>query len=326
MGYSEEEKQNIAEMFQKKYSYTDIAKAIGSTHEAVRGIIRRMRKNKEILNKRPEVFKPVNMDCLVDTTLDLFSGPELKREREVLQARFNDGRAKRILNISDLHIPFHNSKLLKTVLQEKADICVVSGDMLDCYSVSTFKKDKLIPLSREIKEGTEIIRILSELYPEVVVSTANHEKRLLRLLQNKFYDVPEMVELLKENTNVLGKISTKHKNVQVINNWWFGIGKCMFMHPDFYSAGRSKTAQNAYEFLTSVNEPFDSVIVAHTHHFSKIIYFGKLLVENPCLCHQMDYIIDGHRKNAEWHFGYTIVNLDKEGNTNYNTTNPIYLK
>ena len=324
--YSEDEKSEAMKLYEEGKTKRQIAKILGRTFNGVKGLLNRLRKEGALNIKRGEIFVPSEDSCeLVSTDLKLFNETELKREREYIHSKFDDKRAKKILNISDLHIPFHNHNLVKAALKNPADICVVSGDLLDLYSISTFQKDKLIPLQRELSDGASILRMLSDLYPHVVILLANHEKRLLKLLQNKFYDHPELIEVFKKATNIIENMASPYGNIDVVNNWWIKIGEVIFAHPDYYSQVRVKTVQNSYEFFTSIGEDFSAVINAHTHHLSKIIYFRKLLIENPCLCHVMDYMLNGHRKNAEWICGYSLINLGKDGAADFNSTNPYIL-
>jgi len=324
--YSNDEIDDVVKLYEDGKSKIQIGKIIGRSYYSIKGVLKRLRKKGKLTLKRSEVFFPKDPDIeLAPTDLELFNETELKRERDYIYSKFDDKREKRILNISDLHIPFHDHNLIKSALKNSADICVVSGDMLDLYSVSTFKKDKLIPLQRELSDGASILRILSDMFPHVIILLANHEKRLIRLLQNKFRDQPELVKVFKEASNVMCAIAEPYNNIDIINNWWFKLGDVIFCHPDYYSKVRSKTAQNSYEFFTSLGENFEAIINAHTHHLSKIIYFRKLLIENPCLCHIMDYLLNGHRYNAEWVQGYTMLSLDQENKVDFNATNPYIL-
>jgi transposase-like protein len=325
--YTDEEESEIIALYREGKTKSHIAKIVGRTQGSIKWKLKVLRQAGLLTEIRPINWGKGDTSLeLAPTDLELFTETELKLEREILWTKYNDGRAKRILVISDLHIPFHNHNFVKEALKEKADLCIVAGDFLDLYSVSTFRKNKLIPLQREFSDGTSILRIISSLYPNVVMLLANHESRLLKILQNKFYEYPEIVQYFKDASNVLSRMAQDYGNVDVVNSWWCKIGQAIIAHPDYYSKIRSKTVQNSYEFFTSFGEEFQAILNAHTHHLSKIVYFGKLLIEIPCLCYIMDYMLTGHRYNAEWVQGYAILELDKDGNVERNKTNPHWLK
>lgn len=264
---------------------------------------------------------------------ELFDEARYKAERKRIYNTLADGKPKRILNLTDLHIPFQNSKVITTALNEKADICVIS-EPLDLYSYSFFRKEKDIPLARELVDARIILSELKKRYKHIVIQDCNHSKRLLKVIQSKLDAFPEIAKIIKKS-DILDLtmliFPDKDEKFLVTNSWWCQVGKTIFCHPDYYSKMPLKTVQNSYEFfITLPKESFscewDSIINAHTHHGGMIPFKWKWLMENPCACHLMDYVLAGKKHNAEWHFGYSIIEQDKYGNFLPNKSRPYFVK
>ena len=138
------------------------------------------------------------------------------------------------------------------------------------------------------------------------------------MLQNRFYDIPGALEFIKERLKIFDFNARVSENIHFINSWWFKIGDLIVAHPDYCTKIKGKTSQNTFEFMLSIQESFGCIVNAHLHRVNKQIHFHKLLIENPCLCHRMDYILDGHKNNAEWYKGYSDIVIDKNGKTDFN--------
>jgi predicted phosphodiesterase len=106
---------------------------------------------------------------------------------------------KRILFLSDIHIPYHDEEALALALQygkeKDADCIYLNGDILDFYHGSTFEKD---PKKRRIKEELDAARdflaILRREFPkaEIVYKVGNHEERYWRYMRVK---APELCDI-----------------------------------------------------------------------------------------------------------------------------------
>lgn len=95
----------------------------------------------------------------------------------------------RRLVISDLHYPFHLEPALQNVYQllGKYDFeeIFLNGDILDCYSISSFERDPRKPLLADEIEGAKaIITKIRDMQPDAEIHfiEGNHEHRLSRLV------------------------------------------------------------------------------------------------------------------------------------------------
>jgi hypothetical protein len=97
--------------------------------------------------------------------------------------------------VNDLHIPWHDPKLVDLVIFEifkdiKVDRIVLNGDMLDFYACNMHSKNKhpLIQesLHSELQQGKDFFKRLRKAFPktEIVFLYGNHEDRLSRFLIN----------------------------------------------------------------------------------------------------------------------------------------------
>jgi predicted phosphodiesterase len=110
-----------------------------------------------------------------------------------------DIKGKKILILSDIHIPYHDVQALNVAIQsgidENVDTVILNGDALDCHQLSDFVKD---PKKRKFKEELYAMRtFISELrqnFPkaEIIYKEGNHEERYWRFMRVK---APELVDI-----------------------------------------------------------------------------------------------------------------------------------
>jgi hypothetical protein len=97
---------------------------------------------------------------------------------------FNLDGAKRVLVLSDIHIPHHCDLALnaaiKTGKRHKIDCILINGDLLDFYQLSRFQKDpKRRDPKSEIDMGCELLLYLKQQFPKarIVFKEGNHDER-----------------------------------------------------------------------------------------------------------------------------------------------------
>jgi predicted phosphodiesterase len=108
-------------------------------------------------------------------------------------------KGKKILILSDIHIPYHDISALSTAIQcgldEGVDTVILNGDALDCHELSDFVKD---PKKRKFKEELYAMRSfiyeLRQTFPnaEIIYKEGNHEERYWRFMRVK---APELVDI-----------------------------------------------------------------------------------------------------------------------------------
>jgi len=246
---------------------------------------------------------------------------------------------RKILCISDFHIPFDRDDLIYRIVKEHsdADILVVNGDMLDLYAVSTWPKDRSIILRKEYDIALEYLKVFSKTFPHVVITRGNHEYRLNRYFHsNVSKDISFMVskeilgrlaagEVYDGEGNVIERLDFGNVHYDPGPEAWFcKIGKTMFLHPTAFSKIETKVAVNAQEYFME-REDLDCIVVAHTHHQGIAPSRNKLCLEQGCLCCPLDYEKTGKIAYKAMVLGYSIVYQDAEGNCDFNKTHNVYL-
>ena len=112
---------------------------------------------------------------------------------------FNFDGAKRVLIISDIHIPYHNIAALTCALRDGkkrgCDGVLINGDLSDFHQLSRFVKD---PSKRDFKgerkTTVEFLTRLRDIYPKarIVFKSGNHDDRLWSFFAAK---IPEVFRL-----------------------------------------------------------------------------------------------------------------------------------
>src|SRR6185437_14840602 len=101
---------------------------------------------------------------------------------------------QRLFFLGDIHAPYEDKRslgLALDVLEDfEPDVVVCVGDLVDCYSVSSFSKDprRTIDLKKEMDRAGAILDKIQA--PRKIFIEGNHEDRLRRYLTEK---APELV-------------------------------------------------------------------------------------------------------------------------------------
>lgn len=92
--------------------------------------------------------------------------------------------ARRVLVLSDLHVPFHDVEAIEAALEYgerfKPDAILWNGDFFDFYSLSRYERRPDGPTAKqEIKAGSRIFRLVRERFPKArqVFKLGNHDER-----------------------------------------------------------------------------------------------------------------------------------------------------
>ena len=92
---------------------------------------------------------------------------------------------KRVLVISDMHIPFHHLDsfaFLETIKKEyKPDFIINIGDLLDFHAINMHTHDPdLYSAGDELKASKGFIRALEGIFPQMVEVESNHSSLVYR--------------------------------------------------------------------------------------------------------------------------------------------------
>jgi len=105
--------------------------------------------------------------------------------------------------ISDVHIPYHNRDVLYQALtwlkQQKIDTLILDGDIIDCFTLSTFEKDvRARSFWEEIMMLQNFLDDLRENFPtqKIIFKLGNHEKRYERYLNRQAAELRMPIQTL----------------------------------------------------------------------------------------------------------------------------------
>lgn len=250
-----------------------------------------------------------------------------------------NGIAKRILSISDLHVPYHLPIETFREYRNSIDILVLNGDLVDHQGISKFPKSyRINPMEELISCRQYLIDLIEYLHPHSVIANyGNHENRFGAYL-SKYLD-SEVRELMPDSVLELifedgfyhynrrerckvwyEPIKNLFEDIEITytKDWKCKIGKAWFAHPIAFSSGTLRTCENAMNYFHKTDmEPFDAVVLAHTHRTGDTRKGSVTLYEQGACCKtgEMNYT-DGKLTEPQQQ-GFVLICQDRNGNLIY---------
>lgn len=164
---------------------------------------RKSMKNKDLIIENARPYNPYSLPQSDETSYLPF---ELK--------------AKRLLLLSDIHIPYHSVLALTTVFdfakKEKPDAILLNGDTLDFFGLSKFSKDpRKRSFAAELSAFKELFAILQKTFPQAKIyfKIGNHEERYLNFLFMKAKELVGVEEFELENI-----IKSRANGIEIIGD------------------------------------------------------------------------------------------------------------
>lgn len=212
--------------------------------------------------------------------------------------------------INDVQIPFHDKKVLYGLVVPfiedlKPHGIIMNGDIVDCYSLSTFSKDPLSKagLDVEIKEAQKLMHRLSKVTQERVWLGGNHEDRLRRFLWEK---APALG--LVPAVSFAGLFGLQHYGFE-----WGDYGTVVDLGSLSVTHGSMVNKHSGQSARSHFDKYGVSVMIGHTHRLG--IYYRRnragihAAYENGCLCSlEPEYV-----QHPDWQNGFSVVHVDKGG-------------
>jgi predicted phosphodiesterase len=226
------------------------------------------------------------------------------------------GTRRKIVCASDFHVPWHNPRALKALIEEESadtDTLVVAGDLADMWATSRFRKTKkMSDPCRDYREAQAVLVLLAERFREVIVSEGNHDNRPLKMLADLL--PVEMIEYLRLTgpgaLHPLELMAAALPNVTVVKPveagfgkfaWFHQIGDAVFSHAEKYSIIPNRAVSGpvlhwfkSYGEPQNLCAPFRVLIQGHTHQSGSVMGdYGVLCIENGCMCEPIqEYMAD----------------------------------
>lgn len=234
-------------------------------------------------------------------------------------------RIKKLLVISDLHIPYHNKKALNAAilygLREKVDGILINGDLTDFYQGSRFEKDpRKRGLKAEIEETRLFLKTLRKNFGGYIVfKPGNHDERWEKYLMIKAPELLDMAEFRLETILHLKECDIEiTREKQKIQH-----GKLNFLHGHEFPSGMAAPVNPARGFFLKAKV---SIVGGHHHQTSEHTepdLNDKIVTawSTGCLCE----LHPKYMPYNKWNHGFGINELiDEEGNfrfRNYRISN-----
>jgi len=220
--------------------------------------------------------------------------------------------AKKILVLSDIHIPYHSIAALTAAFEfaekEKPDCVLLNGDTLDFFSLSKFVKDpKKRSFAEELDTFAEFFTILKKIFNcRVVFKTGNHCERYQHFLWSRGKELDgvnefELETIIKNRAPQVEYVDKKRiikaGGLNIIHGHEFASG---FFSPVNVARGlflRGKT----------------SALQGHNHQTSEHTepdMNGKITTtwSTGCLCE----LHPEYMPINKWNHGFAIVDIDGE--------------
>lgn len=242
-------------------------------------------------------------------------------------------KIKKVMILNDIHIPYQLDDLIdriKEYYNDEIDDIILGGDIIDCESLSTYEKKYKVQLSTELEMAEKFLNELKEEFKpdNIYYIGGNHDK----------YRYERVVENLKEKDlycllpdSLIVEMSERVEGVTPIDHWYGKLyDNLIVCHPKNFSNVPSKVAEQCAEYFCNrgVAEKGDVIILGHTHKFGQIIATRRnnmLVVENGCLCKDMDYADTGRLSYGEQIHCFTILEFEEGKKINYNNIKTYFI-
>lgn len=245
------------------------------------------------------------------------------------------GVATTILSVSDLHVPYQLPLSTFSDYAGKINILQINGDVVDCQALSKFPKQyRISPMDEMISGRQYLIDLIEYIKPlKVICNYGNHDKRFANYLAKNLDS--DLLELLPDTSLELifndgfRHYDKKSKSkiwyeplckvfddveIEFVDDWKSKIGKTWFVHPLAYKQGTLATVEQAKNYLQDTcRDPFDAVVMAHTHAVGDTTKGYIRLFEQGACCdvNKMNYM-DG-RLSKPQKMGFAIICQNENG-------------
>jgi predicted phosphodiesterase len=226
--------------------------------------------------------------------------------------------SKKILIISDLHIPYHNDDAVFAALEygldKEVDTIIINGDLIDFATISRHEKDMR---KRSVKYEIDCTRVflkgLRAMFPKALIvwSYGNHDLRYDKYIMQK---APEIFDIELIQLHELLKL--KDLNIiKVDSTQYIYAGKLAIFHG--HETGLTSGGVNpARSLRLKLNK---SAVTSHFHRETKDM--GKNLDEHPYSCYSIGCLCDlfpTYLPVNMWTHGFGYLELNDKGDYNFN--------
>jgi UDP-2,3-diacylglucosamine pyrophosphatase LpxH len=261
-----------------------------------------------------------------------------KRIPKAKPPKWQANKEQRIVVAGDFHAPFHDPDVVSTLIAEegpKTDTLIVSGDLMDFYSISRFLKYERVTIEQEIAATDALLAQLSAAFPDVLIVSGNHdsqrfEKQLRTLLAPEMMHVIEL--LTGGNLSVIHILAKRYPNVRFAPQqagphtlgWLTQVGDLLVTHAEKYSRVPGSALRQIDEGLTDFDHvynlrPWRVLLQAHTHAGIVMPWKAdRLMGETGCCCRVHGYQMTARMGGRPQRQGYVTL-TQHESQTDLNS-------
>ena len=222
--------------------------------------------------------------------------------------------AKRVLLLSDIHIPYHSIDALTAALEfaedEKPDCILLNGDTLDFHGLSRFVKDpKKRSVAHELQAFQQFMDVLKRLFPssKIIFKVGNHEERYQHFLWTKAAELTDVKEFDFENI-----IKARAEGIEFITDKRIiNLNGLNIIHGHEFSTGFFSPVNVARGLFLRAKT---SAIQGHNHQTSEHTESdmnGKITTtwSVGCLCE----LHPAYSPINKWNWGFAIIDSAEDG-------------
>lgn len=238
--------------------------------------------------------------------------PPLPGSRAESWEPFQLDGAKRILILSDVHIPFHDTPALKAALKFgdgfNPDCVLLNGDTADFFSISRYDSDpRKRDLPGEIKAVRQFLSHVRARFPKarLVFKLGNHDERWLHFLWRK---APELLGL--DVTGFDSVIDAGKVGAEIVGDQRIiEVGKLSILHGHELPKGMTNPVNPARGvFLRAI----DIALIGHQHRTSE--HTETTMTGRTITCWSTGCLCELHPEYARinrWNHGFAAVEVSR---------------
>lgn len=261
-----------------------------------------------------------------------------KRAPKPKPPKWKAKKEQRIVIAGDFHAPFFDPDAVSQLIAQESgrtDTLIISGDLMDFYSISRFIKYERITIEQEVAGTDALLGQLAAAFPDVLAIEGNHdtarfEKQLRALLSP---DMVQVIEILTGgNLSVIAMLAKRYKNVRFAPmqaghyalGWLTQVGDLIVSHAEKYSSVPGSALRKIEEGMADFEQvyglkPWRVLIQAHTHAYSVVPWHAdKLLCEGGAMCLTHGYQLSARMGGRPQRIGYTTL-TQVDGKTDLNS-------
>lgn len=222
--------------------------------------------------------------------------------------------AKRVLLLSDIHIPYHSVDALTAALEfaedENPDCILLNGDTLDFHGLSRFVKDpKKRSVAHELQAFQQFMDVLKRLFPssKIIFKVGNHEERYQHFLWTRAAELTDVKEFDFQNI-----IKARAEGIEfVTDKRIINLNGLNIIHGHEFSTGFFSPVNVARGLFLRAKT---SAIQGHNHQTSEHTESdmnGKITTtwSVGCLCE----LHPAYSPINKWNWGFAIIDSAEDG-------------